>query len=562
MGDREEEFCLDVQDVESSGMFNDQIQDLVKMGLPLGSSFDEEFIADNAAHVAFPPKSDRQHTIFCDEETMQSEEGDEHKNVTRSPESPPMSPTQNPKVQNREITVSELDRMQRKRREEKEKKHAKLQYQALMERMKKREQSTSSNLSRLNGLAPRSSIDSNEPFNPNMNMKSLRRSLDGAPVLILPRQQSVGRLNDFLRSPDSNKFVLQFPDNPSKELNIDAIEFEDNSSQNSQESCCNETGTCLNKISSIGLFTVQDDDSSCNLVHSSGSSNSSPSHKRNIIMLKPKRRLQRESPCSTSSSSVEYECNHKQPRTDDIWTNAPYYPNEYSRDEPHGTLKSPYLTLRPKKRFITSSISGSLADESEDIAMELNPDLNLSRSFSRDASEREESTVAFTANSSFRRQTSFRDRLRACRDNFSFRGRTLSFHSTASQGQRNDEYADRLAMPPPSGLTRAPSCCTATSEDLLQSPSLSESNFRTPNPESARRRYWFGAPTPGAPSPMNDGLDRSSSVSSAVGLFLPRLFGTNPEDDEDFGISQRSVSTSFFGRVRDAFSPPQVSMSK
>jgi len=563
MGGREEEFRMDVQ-ADSSGMFNDQIQDLATMGLPLGSSFDEEFIADNAAHVSFPPKSDRQHTIFCHMETVQSEEGDEYNNMAISPESPPVSPTQSPKVRNREISVSELDRMQRKRREEREKKHAKLQYQALAERMKKREQSTSSNLSRLNGLAPRSSIDSNDPFIPRMNMKSLRRSLDGAPVLILPRQQSVGRLNDFFQSPDSNKFVLQFPDNPSKELNMDAIEFEDNSSLNSQGSYGDETRTCLNKISSIGLFTVQDDDSSCNLVHSSGSSNSSPSQKRNIIMLKPKKRLQRESPCSTSSSSVEYECNYKQPRTDDILSTAPYYPNEYSHDEPHGSLKSPYLTLRPKKRFITSSISGPFVDESEDIAMELNPDINLSRSFSMDASEREESTVAHPVNSSFRTHSSvsFRDRLRACRENFSFRGRTLSFHSTASQGQRNEEYADRLAMPPPSGLTRAPSCCTATSEDLLQSPSLSESNFRTPNPESARRRYWFGAPTPGAHSPMNDGLDRSSSVSSAVGLFLPRLFGTNPEDDEDFGISHRSVSTSFFGRVRDAFSTPQVSMSK
>jgi hypothetical protein len=564
MGGREEEFCMDMQ-AESPEMFNDQIHDLATMGLPLGSSFDEDVIVDNTVHVSFPPKSDTQYTMTCHTETV-SFEGEESNEVSAIPESPPISsPTQSPKVHNREISVNELDRMQRKRREDREKRHAQLQYQALTERIKKREQS-GTKLSRLNGFAPQASSDSNEFLVPRMNTRSFRRPLDGAPVLILPRKQSAGRLDDFFQSPDSNKFVLQFPDNPSKELNIDEIDFEDNSLINSQQTdtmdvCCNESKNYLKKISSIGLFTVQDDDASSNDVQSSESANSSPTRKRNIIMLKPKKRYQKESPCSTSSSSVEYDCNFNQPRADDVL----FYPNENSYDEPRGASKATYLSFRPKKRFITSSTPGPFSDESEDIVMELNPDLNLSRSFSRDTADKEELGSGNTATTNVRPQSSvsFRDRFRACRENFSFKGRSLSFQSTASQGTKNDEHADRLAMPPPSGLTRAPSYCTTTSEDLLQSPSLSESNFRTPNPESARRRYWFGAPTPGCHSPMNDGLDRSSSVSSAVGLFLPKLFGANPEDEEDFSIShQRSSSTSFFGRVRDAFSPPQVSLSK
>lgn len=564
MGGRKEGFRMDTQ-AESTEMFNDQIHDLSAMGLPLGSSFDEDSIVDHTLHVPFPPKSNNSHcTLWCHVETRQSK-GEESKDASAIPGSPPASPSLSPQVQHPEISVNELDRMQRKRREEREKRYAQLQYQALTDRMKKREQSNAKT-SRLNGLAPQTSSESIEYLVPRMNTRSDRLPLDGPPVLILPRQQSVGRFNDFFQSPDSNKFVLQFPDNPSKELNIDEIDFENNSLQNSQQAdsmdiCSNETKNCLNKISSIGLFTVHDDDVINKEVPSSESATSSPIRKRNIIMLKPKRRHQRGSPCSTSSSSVEYDCNFKEHRTNDILSNAPCYPNKNSYDEPNEIPKAPSLSLRPKKRFITSSTPVPFSDESEDIVMELNPDLNLSRSFSRDASEKEESGAVNSTGTHLRRH-SFRDRLRACRESFSFKGRSLSFQSTMSQGHRNDEHADRLAMPPPSGLIRAPSCCTTTSEDLLQSPALSESNFRTPNPESARRRYWFGAPTPGCHSPMNDGLDRSSTASSSVGLFLPSLFGTNPEDEEDFSINQRSMSTSFFGRVRDAFSPPKVSMSK
>jgi hypothetical protein len=252
----------------------------------------------------------------------------------------------------------------------------------------------------------------------------------------------------------------------------------------------------------------------------------------------------------------------------------------------HGFIRrgggSAFLSLRPK-RLSRPSLSlkqkAPYADECGDMVMELDPNMSRSRDLGCSSWENTSTdTATATATNqppSRHDEENFTPHHHRC-PSVSFTddcdmepspprlGHVHAVRARSSSIQEQLEMAKEAAMRF-GGIGHHTTSAGSIIYDGMMSPSLSESNFRTPNPESARKRHWFGGNYgQGHGTGTEPGVNRTcmqeEEKKGMVGLLLPKLFPSASEeaDMQQAGPGQgsRGRSNSFFGMMKDAFSPP------
>jgi hypothetical protein len=191
--------------------------------------------------------------------------------------------------------------------------------------------------------------------------------------------------------------------------------------------------------------------------------------------------------------------------------------------------RSAFLSLRPKSLKVTK-FRGPYDDESGDVVMELDPNLSVSRDLDIPYEEnwQKHGDGIFTPHRLRSPSVSFIGDF-SC-ENMANRGRTESSHSVQDQIEMAIEAAARFG-----GLSER----SASLESFISPSNLSESNFRTPNPSSAR-----SGRTP-----------QEEEKKRMVGLFLPKFEDDMPGAAPISGLARRGRPNSYFELMKAAFSP-------
>lgn len=579
-------------------------------------------------------------------------------------------------LQNQNLpSIKELDRLQRLRREELERRNAELQSIAVMNKLKNAGKIQSfpsmnsiessffkKNASSLQSLhydsdlldlmddlgsdddsmtldCIASNVKARAPV-PRLDIRPQRSffALTEEPVVILPGDKE-DKFGDLFPSPHSNKFVLQFPNAPSKELTLSdySLEVEDEKQQEDVRTpfCPEEyvartdvTATSRNEdeeinkdqsLMGVHFFRPMDPKSalSCSANaevpdHSSNTSSSAECSpmpvefrpgRKSKILLKPKKRRSHStvdmeacnSPRSSSCSSFEEET--KSERQSNNILPVPALPRSLLGERPLDEMtKDLHLNDTGHERYLSSAFTFSncdldrsgafhclrprrtrkpsivlkapYEDDHGDELMELDPNLSISRdletSFDKGLVLHDQ---GITLHHYRCPSVSIIDDNDTC-----LRSRTFSANSV--QGNM-DKIPSKME-----GMTRHTSVGSLNPDfsDAIMSPSnLSESNFRTPNPESARKRPSFSMGN--LCSNLNNMYNSYEAAihddkKKSNNLLLPKLFCTSSEDEfrgkmnkkhpfeseSSTAVNQRT--NSFFGLVKGVFSPSNTSSSK
>jgi hypothetical protein len=556
----------------------------------------------------------------------------------------------------RQISVTELDRIQRARREEADRCNAQLQSFSVMDKLR--------NAKEIQSLPSIGDMETSLPFQSNCfdddidliddnvgltfdqddvpmrnSLFRKKRPRTLAPKLrlrphrdvfpsreepvIIPGDASEEKFGDLFPSPHSNKFVLQFPDAPTQELTLNtSVEEEDegyesdfqdneNKSEVSISSQADESleqflqtsflpGTFIDKNSENGtpseafgsyfMRPIRSNGSLPVQQHNPNRSSPSPSDSstdsilnpvdrthspKKKVLLKPKKRRTYshyeisgcDSPRSTSSSSLEnvpvpglalpvpfetqaLPCGRtldEMANDMNLNGNGNGYATAARPVATKHTSESAFLPLRPKRQRLPSITAKSLySDECGDEVMELDPNMSQSRDADKSFYGNQDSNVHiqdFTPHHYRCLSVSFTD---DC-DNAD-RSRTQITCSIKEQIEMAREAAARFGV-----------------SNTFMSPSeLSESNFRTPNPEAVCKRDVHS---------NQECSDIKSSEKN--GIFIPKLNASASEDefhafmkgqqstpsgsgDANDVLNARPRSNSFFGMMKNAFSPPTI----
>ncbi|GFH54075.1 predicted protein [Chaetoceros tenuissimus] len=516
-----------------------------------------------------------------------------------------------------QISVTELDRLQRKKREERERLYSNLQslsfVQGLMANdiqsfpsmgdLENDENDVSlgwdiddgdrapideevSWLNRGLRLAPSDSRSETGPvprlrIRPNSHVFQKKEE----PVIILPRDEdAVGEMVNLIPSPHSNKFVLQFPDAPTQELMLNtSIEERHEMDTDFEEEEAHEELDAYKVHSSLDasgmaeaarsylLKPIRSDAS----LHATGdesdssSSSTCPSPlKRRIsrkkkINLQPKKRRSNStaemigdlSPGSTSSSCLDEnetheEVEHELPNPQDF---------RQTYQTPNTSKNCNSILLKSRRCRKLSLTKAPYDDEHGDSVMELDPELKSSKKDSFDIDDlscgayltRHHSrclSVSFADDDTVTRQRSpstcsIQDQIEMAKEAAARFGKKCTSQGNVTPSRLSHSLSESVGdMPsnlksignypsiPQLGMTRHSSVGSTTVDIPFTSPSnLSESNFRTPNPDSIDENVWLDS------SKESDcrSLEKlSSSSTERKGLFIPKLFGDPGEDGE------------------------------
>mmetsp|Transcript_4102 Transcript_4102/g.7869 ORF Transcript_4102/g.7869 Transcript_4102/m.7869 type:complete len:579 (-) Transcript_4102:229-1965(-) len=401
------------------------------------------------------------------------------------------------------------------------------------------------------------------------------------PVVILPAPNE-DKFGDLFPSPHSNKFVLQFPNAPTQELTLsDSLEIIEGGN-------IMEDSTCTNNVKSSGESDVRDSNGNVGARtfrplesntwmplsddvdspgRSSGTSSStgcSPTatqlyyNMKTKVSLKPKKRRSHStieingdhSPRSSSCSSFEEENNNTcystcttgpipvLPRSksdvngiDQITRDLRLYDISLDRMDQNASLSnsaldksSAFLSLRPKRsRRPSIVLRAPYQDDRGDELMELDPNFSLSK----DGEKSTENGMIMNCNHGYDQgltlhhhrcpSVSFSDE-----NDYSYRSRTFSASSIQGIIEITKESSSKFL-----GITRQTSLGSFNTNNMMSPSDLSESKFRTPNPESALESYSFSLGN--VQSHLNDILDEDKKKDSD--LLLPKLFSSASEDE-------------------------------
>ena len=518
-----------------------------------------------------------------------------------------------------QISVTELDRLQRKKREERERMHSNLQSLSFVQGLMANNIQSFPSMGDLendeNDLNLGWDLDDGDRAAIDEEVSWLNRGLRLAPsdsrreigpvprlrirpnshvfqkkeepVIILPRDEdAVGEMVNLIPSPHSNKFVLQFPDAPSQELMLNTsieeghemdTDFEEEEEAHEEldaykvHSSLDASGMAeaarsylLKPIRSDASLHATGDESD------SSSSSTCPSPlKRRIsrkkkINLQPKKRRSNstaeiigdQSPGSTSSSCLDENETNEEVEHEPL-PNPEDFRQTYQT--PNTSKNCNSILLKSRRCRKLSLTKTPYDDEHGDSVMELDPELKSSQKDSFDINDlscgayltRHHSrclSVSFADDDPVTRQRSpstcsIQDQIEMAKEAAARFGNKCTSLGNVTPSRLSHSLSENFEkMPsnlksigkypsiPPLGMTRHSSVGSTTVDMPFTSPSnLSESNFRTPNPDSINENVWSNSSKESGCRSLEK---LSSSSTERKGLFIPKLFGEPGEDSE------------------------------